>query len=113
MIVGDHTIFSKERRNEMTKYSQNHDDKYQPDAYTCAIIFSDKIDKKIRNDEVAYQMDIYPTITSLLDCGYKNYKGIGKNLLDTLPIRRDSYYNDELKYSNMIISSDFFKIDND
>lgn len=113
MIVGDHTIFSKERRNEMTKYSQNHDDKYQPDAYTCAIIFSDKIDKKIRNDEVAYQMDIYPTITSLLDCGYKNYKGMGKNLLDTLPIRRDSYYNDELKYSNMIISSDFFKIDND
>lgn len=110
VITGDHTIFPDDKREELREYSKTHNKNYNPEAYTCAIIFSPKLNKKTHIDCVSYQMDIYPTITSLLDCGFENYKGIGKNLLERDNTTPKLEYNEELKYSNLIISSNFFNL---
>lgn len=108
VITGDHTIFPKDKRDELMEYSKSHNNTYYPEEYTCALILSNKLDKQIRIDHVSYQMDIYPTLTSLLECGYKNYKGIGKNLLERNFTPQEIKYDNELKYSNLIISSNYF-----
>lgn len=113
VITGDHTIFPKDKRDELMEYSKSHNNTYNPEEYTCALILSNKLDKQIRIDHVSYQMDIYPTLTSLLECGYKNYKGIGKNLLERNFTPQEIKYDNELKYSNLIISSNYFGLNND
>lgn len=113
VITGDHTIFPKDKRDELMEYSKSHNNIYYPEEYTCALILSNKLDKQIRIDHVCYQMDIYPTLTSLLECGYKNYRGIGKNLKERNLTPQEIEYNNEIEYSNLIISSNFFGLNND
>lgn len=113
VITGDHTIFPPDKRKEMKNYSETHNNIYNPEEYTCALILSDKLDKKINIDNVSYQMDIYPTLTSLLDCGYKNYKGIGKNLQERNFTPEKIEYNNEIAYSNLIICSNYFDLNNE
>lgn len=110
VITGDHIIFPDDKRNDMKRYSQNHNNEYDPKPYVNAIIYSPKLDRTIVVPEETYQMDIYPTLLGLLDAGYSNYKGVGVNLLDSVKRNNRILNQDEAwTLSDIMIRSDFFE----
>lgn len=83
-FIGDHIILNEEQRAEFQTYcSSNTTDYHLEDAYTTFIAYSQNISQKTVIEEVTYQIDVYPTILSLIHCEKYYWKGFGVNLLDS------------------------------
>lgn len=83
VITGDHTIFNSDRRNEFTTYSKENNENYNTeDGYTPLIIYSPNIEKPIIINDLAYQMDIFPTILDVIGCKDYYWKGFGISLFE-------------------------------
>lgn len=111
VITSDHSIFPQIKRDEFDKYCKGNDLAYKvTENYCPLIIYSPNIKEKIIVDELAYQMDIYPTILNLIGCENYYFKGFGINLLnkelyDNRPITEEEAYD----LSDKIIQSNYFK----
>lgn len=111
VITGDHRILHKEKREQMLRYSKKHGLNYNAtDDCLPLIIYSPKIQGNIHVTEEAYQMDIYPTVLSLL--GAKNYmwKGFGVDLTDSEQIAgRQISARRAAELSDKMIRNDYFR----
>jgi len=92
VITGDHKIFDSDTRDLFWKYSSTHNEYLSvQEPYCPLIIYSPNIKKKTIIDEVAYQMDIFPTVLHLIGCDSTYYwRGFGKNLMNTEECRKIS-----------------------
>lgn len=111
VITGDHTIFYSDQRYEYDLYCQQAGFNYAvTEAYCPLIIHSAKrILHDIDINQVAFQMDIYPTIMSLIGCKNYYWSGLGIDLSDTtkglnrIVTEQQAYY-----MSNLLIRSNYF-----
>ena len=112
VITGDHTIFYPDQRTEYKSYCTNAGMNYDiTEAYCPLIIYSPKhITQHLEITDVNYQMDIYPTIMSLMGCESYFWQGVGVNLLDQ-EARHNRRFNEREAYrlSDIIIRSNYFE----
>ncbi|MCQ2343493.1 MAG: sulfatase-like hydrolase/transferase [Paludibacteraceae bacterium] len=110
VITGDHTIFDTDIRSEFSNYCVSFGEQYNVSQNsTPLIIYSPFIHKKQITNEQAYQMDIFPTIISLIGCDSTYYwRGFGKDLLN--PKAKRPYNEDKaFQLSDKLIRSDYFE----
>ena len=108
VITGDHTIFKENMMQEFQPFRQSdHLDLPYGEGFVPLIIHSPKVNHATHTDTV-YQMDIFPTIQTLLDTSDYWWHGFGVDVFNdsarhhrTMPIVRAS------RLSNKIIVSGF------
>ena len=111
LITGDHTIFWKDKRDEFSSYCEKKNLSYQPQkGYVPLIVYSPKkISKSIVVEDICYQMDIYPTILSLIGAEGYYWQGFGVNLMDsTARHNRSITEEDAYILSDKLIRSNWF-----
>lgn len=111
VITGDHTIFWKDKRDQFSQYCMQNDLDYDVQkGYVPLIIYSPAIEDNITIDEECYQMDIYPTILSLIGADDYYWRGFGVNLLDSTA-RHNRPITEEEAYilSDKLIRSNYFE----
>lgn len=111
VITGDHTIFPSEIRKEFSDYCNANNLDYKVEENYCPlIIYSPNIKEKTIVDEVAYQMDIYPTILHVIGAKDYYWKGFGVNLLDSVARQnRPISPEDAFELSDKLIRANYFK----
>lgn len=109
VITGDHTIFDATQRQQFDGFCKGIINASPSlEAYCPLIVYSPAISKKTLIEEESYQMDIFPTILSIIGCEDYYFKGFGKNLLDDNAPR--CYSEDQaFSLSNKLIRSNYFK----
>ena len=111
VITGDHAaFFPVETRNQFDEYCKQHKLQYNVKERVCPlIIYSPYIKtKKIVND-IAYQMDIFPTILHVIGAENYYWKGFGVNLLDSIAIKNRHMSQDTaFDLSDKLIRSNYF-----
>lgn len=110
VITGDHTIFDDDMRRLFSNWDNDGEEKYDAwEAYCPLIVYSPAITEKIELNEVAYQMDVYPTVLHIIGCENTRWKGFGANLLDeeSRANRVDVKFVEEL--SDKVIRANFFE----
>ncbi|HOU68314.1 MAG TPA: LTA synthase family protein [Paludibacteraceae bacterium] len=108
LIAGDHTweSYLTENCTEQTRSLLHKEDC----IYIPVIIYAPQIKKNIQIQETVYQMDIYPTILSLLNRTNYVWQGFGVDLSDSIAIRNRTYTEeDAYDLSDKIIRSDYFR----
>ncbi|MCL2074469.1 MAG: LTA synthase family protein, partial [Marinilabiliaceae bacterium] len=109
VVVGDHTIFYKEKREQFQKYClKNNFEIPVEKEFVPLIIYSPEIKERIAVQDTVYQMDIYPTLLHLLNREDYIWQGFGINLLDSTAKRKISP-DDALKLSDAIIRNDYLR----
>lgn len=78
------------------------------DTYCPLVIISPSIQKNIQSSALFFQMDIYPTITNLIEIQYPHWEGLGIDLLgkDT---NRGILESDAYVLSDKLIRNNYFK----
>lgn len=112
VITGDHTIFRDETGfADITRWTTTHDvDMRAGHTYTPLIIVSPLIAHSMYIEDECYQMDIYPTILSLLGFDEYMWRGVGENLMcDTCRNNRRLSEAEASFVSDKIIRSDYFR----
>lgn len=111
VITGDHIIFPNEHRKQFNEYCTSSNKHYSVlDAYCPVIIYAPNIEKGIVNEDICYQMDIYPTVLHLIGCEDYYWKGFGVNLLDEEARKhRPITEEDAFELSDKIIRANYFK----
>lgn len=111
LITGDHTIFYPDQRREFASYCETEGLDYAiQEAYCPLIIYSpSRILQRVDVTDPTYQMDVYPTLMSLLGCEDYYWQGVGANLLDKSDYTNRTLTESEAyRISDMIIRSDYF-----
>lgn len=110
VISGDHTIFKEMMLREFKSFAKKHDYPIKNGKnYVPLIIISPDVTEHIYYDRECYQMDIYPTLMSLIgayDC--YSWKGFGINLLDEDNIERQYTQEEAYRLSDEMIRNNFF-----
>lgn len=110
IVTGDHTIFKESALKDFQSYSMQHNLAIKSGHnFTPLIIYSPQIEGNICVTDTCYQMDIYPTIISLIGCDDYYWKGFGVNLLDSIA-RHNRPISEEDAYclSDLMIRSNYF-----
>lgn len=110
ILTGDHTIFKDILLNQYRPYAEKNNLSFKNGKNYCPlIVYSPSIDGNIRIEEECYQMDIYPTILSLIGAQDYYWKGFGVNLLDSTARRNRSISEQEaFILSDKLIRSNWF-----
>jgi len=110
VITSDHTVFKPSMVMELNDFFNVHQLSVTPEGNYCPlIIYSPKISKNTRIDAECYQMDIFPTILSLLGCDKYYWQGVGVNILDSVAIEnRRLSESDAFEISDLLIRSNYF-----
>lgn len=109
LITGDHTVFRSEYE-DINTYSREHGYTFlTPKTYTPLIIYSPYITNSEYVLDTCYQMDIYPTVLSVLGLDNYYWKGVGVNLRDSVA-REKRIVDEESAYilSDWLIRSNYF-----
>lgn len=108
VITGDHHILYREKRAHYANYSRKHGFDYRPDEpFVPLIIYSPKIEGNVHLTDTCYQMDIYPTILSLIGGDRYYWQGFGINLLDSAAARTTSP-SEALRLSDLMLRNNYF-----
>ena len=68
------------------------------------------IDGNFRVDDICYQMDIFPTMLHLIDCGDYYWHGLGVNILDENARQNRGLIEQEAyRISDLMIRNDYFR----
>lgn len=109
VFTGDHRILHYEKRCQMQRYADKHGMNLTPsDDCLPLVIYSPRISGNPRYTVDAYQMDIYPTVRSLVGAERCNWSGFGINLLDSTqkrPLPEDEAYI----LSDKLIRNNYFQ----
>lgn len=115
VITADHKIFNPEMREQFADYCMEEKLSCSVDSPYCPlIVYSPAIqsDKPLLRKSHCYQMDIYPTVLSLI--GGENYywQGVGVNILDdynqTDELQRSILEIEAKDISDKLIRSNYF-----
>lgn len=110
VISGDHTIFRSEDA-EADAFANMHGINFQS-AHTSTplIVYSPTIEGNICVTDTCYQMDIFPTLLSLVGAEDYYWHGFGVNVMDsTARHNRPISENDAYHLSDLMIRSDYFR----
>lgn len=109
-ITGDHTIFPDDLRQEYANWCQQNNQNYSiEEAFVPLIVFSPNIQKDVLVTDTCYQMDMFPTIVSLICCEDYYWKGFGVNIMDSIARHnRPILEKDAYELSDKIIRSNMF-----
>ena len=109
VFTGDHRILHYEKRCQMQRYADKHGMNLTPsDDCLPLVIYSPRISGNPRYTVDAYQMDIYPTVRSLVGADRCNWSGFGINLMDSTqkrPLPEDEAY----VLSDKLIRNNYFQ----
>lgn len=84
VITGDHTIIRPNIQEELQAWCDQRNLPFQPkEGYCPLIIHGPTIEGNSCVQDVAYQMDIYPTVLAAIGCEDFFWKGFGVNLMDS------------------------------
>lgn len=117
-ITGDHIIFQQDLRAEFKSYDSTYNMQYGVEnGYVPLIVYSPIIAHKTIIEDVAYQIDIYPTLLHLIGCDDYCWQGLGEDLFAreyTPPsktgVSSRRFGVDSLKkLSDKLIRSDYFR----
>lgn len=111
VITGDHTIFKPAMLNDYKEYAISHKLSIaNEESYCPLIICSPYIDGNFRVDDICYQMDIFPTMLHLIDCGDYYWHGLGVNILDENARQNRGLIEQEAyRISDLMIRNDYFR----
>lgn len=111
VITGDHTIFLEPQLNEFANYLQGNPLPIaKPEKCCPLIIFSPKITEDITVTDACYQMDILPTVKSLVGIKYHQYNGFGVNVMDANALQNRPFAPEAaLELSDKIIKTNYLK----
>lgn len=110
LLTGDHNIFYDELRVKNEKYCREHKLNYDVQSHMCPlIIFSPNITSQIKIKEECYQMDIFPTVMSLLGINNYYWKGFGINLFQSGTYSKSNLASEASELSDKMIRSNYFK----
>ncbi|MCQ2329791.1 MAG: sulfatase-like hydrolase/transferase [Paludibacteraceae bacterium] len=108
VITADHSILFDKEIEELNGYAQQSGmmaaDKRT--GQVPLIMYSPTLTESKRCDEQCYQIDVYPSILGLIGCKNPKWKGVGMNLLDTVPRRVD--FEQANRISDKLIRSRYF-----
>ena len=120
VFTGDHRILHHEKRQQMQRYARRWAKKHAgtewewistltpEDDCLPLIIYSPRISGNPRYTADAYQMDIYPTVRSLVGAQNYRWNGFGINLLD--PSQKRPILEDEaFSLSDRLIRNNYFQ----
>ena len=109
VITGDHTVFRTEYK-DINEYARMNNYAFRtPKTCTPLIIYSPHIEKNSYVTDTCYQMDIYPTILSVLGLEDYYWYGVGANLTDSISFsNRQINEGDAYEYSDWLIRSNYF-----
>lgn len=112
VITGDHTIFKTSYLEEFADYAEKMDLSIRKGKnYIPLIVHSPFVTHNIVVDEPCYQMDIYPTIMSVIGTEDYYWHGFGVNLMDSAALYNRQITEEEAyRLSDLIIRSNYFKI---
>lgn len=112
IITGDHTTFKPSMMYEFSDFIHRQNlSLASGENYTTLLICSPKITENKKIDEVCYQMDVFPTIMSLIGCEDYYWKGFGVNLLDSTARKNRQISEDEAyRLSDLLIRSNAFEL---
>lgn len=83
VVVGDHVIFSETMLRQFQPYAKKAGISVSTlRNYIPLIVYSPHISERNVIAQETYQMDVYPTVLSILGCNDYGWKGLGKNLAD-------------------------------
>lgn len=110
VVTGDHTILKPMMLRESQAVFEAHNIPISDGKnYVPLIINCPAFKENTEISEVGYQMDIYPTIMSLLGCEDYYWKGLGVNLSDSVSRRaRLCTEDDAYLLSDKLIRSNYF-----
>jgi len=84
VITGSRRVFHREKREQMQAYCEQSGLDYNVESDVLPlIIYSPRIQGNVHYTDDAYQMDVYPTILSLIGMEDYLWRGVGANLLDS------------------------------
>lgn len=107
VISGDHTIF-RNTNKEINDFADKNGISLQT-TYMPLIVYSPQIKENIQITDTCYQMDIYPTIMTVIGCADYYWKGLGVNLLDSIARQnRPISEQDAFILSDKLIRSNYF-----
>ncbi|MCM1034382.1 MAG: sulfatase-like hydrolase/transferase [Paludibacter sp.] len=111
VITGDHTVFWKEKREEFSDYCRRTNCAYDVQkGFVPLIVYSPSIAESVCVEDECYQMDIYPTLLSLMGADDYYWRGFGVNVLDaTARKQRPITEEDAYILSEKLIRSNWFK----
>lgn len=109
IITGDHTVFNGgNMKDEFLDYSEKRN--YELQNYVPFIVYSPDFSNCVIKNDIAYQMDIFPTILHLINAQNYYFKGFGVDLLDSCATKKRSVMPDKAYLlSNKFIRTDYFK----
>lgn len=110
VITADHTVFSKELRNSFNDFCTQKKMSFSIplEGYCPLIIYSPDIKGNRNVDEIAYQMDIFPSILDIIDCEDYYWNGFGVSLLKEEKTRKINA-EEALELSNKLHQANYFK----
>ena len=112
VITADHTVFNNELRNSFNEFCSNKLQSFSipEEGYCPLIIYSPNIEGNKVINEVAYQMDIFPTILDIIGCKDYYWEGFGVSLLEdsSSNIRKIDAHS-ALELSDRLHQANYFK----
>lgn len=110
VITGDHKIFPNDKRDEYATYMHNKGYHFQVEKPYCPlIIISPYIKESSYVTDVAYQMDVYPTILQSVNCEETTWGGVGIGLLkDYQTDKREISEEKAYELCDKIIRNNYF-----
>lgn len=110
VITGDHIIFRPDKLETFHSYAQEHNLSIKNGKnYVPLIIYSPEIESSMLITDECYQMDIYPTLRSILSIENSLWKGFGVNLSDSVSLRQRTITEEEAyRLSNKLIICNWF-----
>ena len=111
VITGDHTIFHEDRAKAFEDYARGkgYDNRIYPN-YCPLLIISPDIEENTKVEDICYQMDIYPTVRSIVGDAAMPWKGFGVDLLSpNALLSREIEPETASTLSDKMIKSDYFK----
>lgn len=111
VITGDHVVFTGMMLKEISKYAQLHNIPIAEGKNYCPlIIHSPTFTEDVKCEDVAYQMDVFPTIMATSGGGAYFWKGFGVNLTDSVARKNRMIHEDEaFQLSDKLIRSNYFE----
>lgn len=111
VIAGDHTIFKEPILKGFESFAKQNGISIQNGKnYIPLIICSPQLEQQKTITQECYQMDIYPTIASIIGCSTYFWQGLGVDLQDSAALQNRAMDEETaFELSNKIIRSDYFK----
>ncbi len=110
VITADHTVFNKELRGSFKEFCKNNllSLNISEEGYCPLIIYSPNIEGNKVVTEIAYQMDIFPTILNIIGCEDYYWNGFGLNLHGNGKSRKIDAFS-ALELSDKLHQANYFK----